>query len=162
MAWICPTPLNQPRSRFELSRWVNVVLKKVQFLKAIFHYLNDLNLSLQGAGKTAADLYSRMRGFASKCTLYLKDLREDEGKIFFPKVPMITPVMVKFVEDLQQNFFDRLDDTDLPMELTVFVRNPFMHLHPSVTTEARQLLGGQVLTRPHFIPSWLISLMTSC
>ena len=112
----------------------------LQFLKAIFHDLNDLNLSLQGASKTAADLYSRMRGFASKCTLYLKDLREDEGKMFFPKVPMITPVMVKFVEDLQQIFFDRLDDTDLPMELTVFVRNPFMHLHPP--SEARQLLGG--------------------
>ena len=30
LAWICPTPLNQPRSRFELSRWVNVVLKKVR------------------------------------------------------------------------------------------------------------------------------------
>ena len=50
-------------------------LVKLMFLADITTHLNELNLHLQGAGKTVMCLFEVCKGFASKLDVYTRDIR---------------------------------------------------------------------------------------
>ena len=54
-------------------------MQEVHFLKEIFGHLNDINLCMQGKGRTINPLHSRMSGFVAKCTTLLKDLQRADN-----------------------------------------------------------------------------------
>ena len=57
--------------KLEDEKW----LVKLRFLADITTHLNELNLHLQGAGKTVMCLFEVCKGFASKLDVYTRDIR---------------------------------------------------------------------------------------
>ena len=61
----------KPSPELEDEKW----LVKLMFLADITTHLNELNLHLQGIGKTVMCLFEVCKGFASKLDVYTRDIR---------------------------------------------------------------------------------------
>uniref|UniRef100_A0A3Q4GBG0 HAT C-terminal dimerisation domain-containing protein n=1 Tax=Neolamprologus brichardi TaxID=32507 RepID=A0A3Q4GBG0_NEOBR len=104
----------------------------VCFLTDIFKHMNDLNVGLQGRGKTVIELVEQMRAFQVKLNLFETDL--STGRLLhFPTLrkcisssTQVTDVMTDFIVRLKENFSGRLDGLALPTEVMSFARDPFM------------------------------------
>lgn len=133
-AFLCNS--RQKKAETYLNRIMDSFMASVCFLTDIFKHMNDLNLGLQGRGRTVTELVEQMHVFQVKLNLFETDLRT--GRLLhFPTLrkctsspTQVTDVMTDFIVRLKANFSGRLDGLALPTEVMSFARDPF-----SVSTE---------------------------
>uniref|UniRef100_A0A671WXQ4 DUF4371 domain-containing protein n=1 Tax=Sparus aurata TaxID=8175 RepID=A0A671WXQ4_SPAAU len=108
-------------------------MAEVYFLCDIFKHLNTLNLELQGREKSIADLVEKLCAFKTKLTIFTTDLSAT-GLLHFPRLrgfmntapeARITPVMTDFMTKLTENFTERFQGFNIPIEVLHFARDPF-------------------------------------
>uniref|UniRef100_A0A669CMJ3 Uncharacterized protein n=1 Tax=Oreochromis niloticus TaxID=8128 RepID=A0A669CMJ3_ORENI len=121
-AFLCNS--RQKKAETYLNRIMdNSFMASVCFLTDIFKLMNDLNLGLQGRGKTVTELVEQMHVFQVKLNLFETDL--STGRLLhFPKLrkctsspTQVTDVMTDFIVRLKENFLGRLDGLALPTEV---------------------------------------------
>jgi zinc finger BED domain-containing protein 5/7/8/9 len=107
----------------------------VAFLADIMSKLNELNLKLQGRGRTIVDLCQDVSGFQLKLQLYRHDLETTQKHLYFPK---LNTMIEQFPDDLFENewalaFIDNLLEQfnsrfsiKIEKDLGLFVNNPFL------------------------------------
>ncbi len=95
--------------------------------------MNTLNLELQGREKSIADLVEKLCAFKTKLTIFTTDLTPT-GLLHFPRLrafintapeARITPVMTDFMTKLTENFTERFQGFNIPIEVLHFARDPF-------------------------------------
>ncbi|XP_061597630.1 protein FAM200A-like [Cololabis saira] len=103
-------------------------MSNVAFLTDIFGHLNQLNLQLQGRGKTIVDMVEKMESFTRKLELFHSDLSTGRLLHFTTLKSQVrgevTGLMVDFIKQLRANFKSRFDDYSIPRDIVAFVRDP--------------------------------------
>ena len=89
---------------------------KLMFLSDITKHLNDLNLLLQGAGKTVLDLYDTWKAFVAKLAVYSTDISTGSSRYFknLKNLSAIHPVnttdLQVYMQQLKSEFSIRFQD----------------------------------------------------
>ncbi|XP_050730475.1 general transcription factor II-I repeat domain-containing protein 2-like isoform X3 [Eriocheir sinensis] len=89
---------------------------KLMFLSDITKHLNDLNLILQGAGKTVMDLYDIWKAFVAKLAVYSSDIKTGSFRYFknLKNLSAIHPVnttdLQVYMQELKSEFSIRFQD----------------------------------------------------
>ena len=89
---------------------------KLMFLSDITKHLNDLNLLLQGAGKTVMDLYDTWKAFVAKLAVYSTDIKTGSFRYFknLKNLSAIHPVnttnLQLYMQELESEFSIRFQD----------------------------------------------------
>ncbi|XP_076137839.1 zinc finger BED domain-containing protein 5-like [Alosa pseudoharengus] len=103
-------------------------ISNIAFLTDIFGQLNQLNLQLQGRGKTIVDLIEKMDSFTRKLELFHSDLSSGRLLHFVTLKSQgggrVTGIMTEFIDKLRANFQSRFRDYCVPREIVGFVRDP--------------------------------------
>ncbi|KAM3860305.1 SCAN domain-containing protein 3-like [Diretmus argenteus] len=103
-------------------------MSNVAFLTDIFGHLNQLNLQLQGRGKTIVDLVEKLESFTRKLELFQSDISTGRLLHFTTLKSQtggrVTALMVDFIKQLQDNFKSRSEDYSIPRDIIAFVRDP--------------------------------------
>ncbi|XP_061569005.1 SCAN domain-containing protein 3-like [Cololabis saira] len=103
-------------------------MSNVAFLTDIFGHLNQLNLQLQGRGKTIVDMVEKMESFTRKLELFQSDLLTGRLLHFSTLKSQVrgevTGLMVDFIKQLRANFKSRFEDYSIPRDIVAFVRDP--------------------------------------
>lgn len=103
-------------------------MSNVAFLADIFRHLNQLNLQLQGRGKTIVDMVEKLESFTRKLELLESDI--STGRLLHfstlkTQAPgQVTELMVDFIKRLRANFTSRFEDYSIPKDIIAFVRDP--------------------------------------
>lgn len=83
-------------------------MSNVAFLADIFGHLNQLNLQLQGRGKTIVDMVEKLESFTRKLELFKSDI--STGRLLHfstlksQALGQVTELMVDFIKQLRVNF----------------------------------------------------------
>ena len=103
-------------------------ISNIEFLTDIFGHLNQLNLQLQGRGKTIVDMIEKMDSFTRKLELFQSDLASGRLLHFATLKSQgggrVTGIMTEFLDKLRDNFQSRFRDYCVPREIVGFVRDP--------------------------------------
>ncbi|KAK0152133.1 SCAN domain-containing protein 3 [Merluccius polli] len=99
-------------------------MSNVAFLADIFGHLNNLNLQLQGKGKTIMDMVEKLQSFTVKLGLLESDI--STGRLLHfstlkTQARQVTGLMVDFVKKIRAS---RLEDFSVPNEVIAFVLDP--------------------------------------
>lgn len=103
-------------------------ISNVAFLTDIFGHLNQLNLQLQGRGKTIVDIVEKLESFTRKLELFQSDMTS--GRLLHFRTlksqarGQVTELMVDFIKQLRDNFKSRFEDYSIPRDIIAFVRDP--------------------------------------
>ncbi|KAL1279145.1 hypothetical protein QQF64_025818 [Cirrhinus molitorella] len=103
-------------------------MSNVAFLADTFGHLNQLNLQLQGRGKTIADMVEKLESFTRKLELLESDM--STGRLLHfstlkkQAMGQVTEIMVDFIKQLRTNFTSRFEDYSIPKDIIAFVRDP--------------------------------------
>lgn len=105
-----------------------ISIANVAFLTDIFGHLNQLNVQLQGRGKTIVDLVEKLESFSKKLELFYSDLSSGRLLHFATLKSQgrgkVTEVMLDFVKQLRTNFKSRFEHYSIPKDIIAFVRDP--------------------------------------
>ncbi|XP_033987943.1 SCAN domain-containing protein 3-like [Trematomus bernacchii] len=120
-------------------------MSNVAFLADIFGHLNQLNLQLQGRGKTIVDMVEKLESFTRKLELFESDI--STGRLLHfstlksQALGQVTELMVDFIKQLRANFTSRFEDYSIPKDIIAFVRDP-LTVRPSgdFTSQAKQMI----------------------
>ncbi|XP_061587408.1 general transcription factor II-I repeat domain-containing protein 2-like [Cololabis saira] len=103
-------------------------MSNVAFLTDIFGQPKQLNLQLQGRGKTIVDMVEKMESFTRKLELFQSDLLTGRLLHFSTLTSQVrgevTGLMVDFIKQLRANFKSRFEDYSIPRDIVAFVRDP--------------------------------------
>ena len=103
-------------------------ISNIAFLTDIFGHLSQLNLQLQGRGKTIVDMIEKMDSFTRKLELFQSDLASGRLLHFATLKSQgggrVTGIMTEFLDKLRDNFQSRFRDYCVPREIVGFVRDP--------------------------------------
>ncbi|XP_033969485.1 protein FAM200A-like [Trematomus bernacchii] len=121
------------------------LMSNVAFLADIFGHLNQLNLQLQGRGKTIVDMVEKLESFTRKLQLFESDI--STGRLLHfstlksQALGQVTELMVDFIKQLRANFTSRFEDYSIPKDIIAFVRDP-LTVRPSgdFTSQAKQMI----------------------
>lgn len=124
----------------------NKFVAQMSFLCDIFQHLNNLNLGLQGRGKTVVEVVEKITAFQTKLDVFKADL--ENRLVHFPTLndfiksaqrAEVSEVMLDFLDNLRHNFAQRSENFGIPKELLHVVRDPFTSTH-SMSPKAGEFL----------------------
>uniref|UniRef100_A0A8C5FQQ1 DUF4371 domain-containing protein n=1 Tax=Gadus morhua TaxID=8049 RepID=A0A8C5FQQ1_GADMO len=93
-------------------------ISNIAFLTDIFGHLNQLNLQLQGRGKTIGDMIEKMDSFTRKLELFQSDLASGSEIVGFVRDPLST--RSEEFSSLAKTTMSSLDEATLQLELIDF------------------------------------------
>ena len=105
-------------------------LFKVMFLVDIIMHLNELNLRLQGPGKTVIGLFEAWKGFVAKLDIYTRDIQTATFRYFkhlkaFSVDHQVNGAEINiYMRDLTSQFRNRFQDFQCFVPLFSFLINP--------------------------------------
>lgn len=112
----------------EDKNWICMLM----FLTDITNHLSELNLKLQGSGKTVLDLYESWKSFKLKIDLFISDITTNTYKYFPNLKTYISSVddgalideILKYMTNLKEEFIERGQDFDKHGPMFAFLIKP--------------------------------------